>query len=804
VTELLKKLGWKSMVAVLLLLCLLMGLAGVTGYVFHAWRSPSRPGPDQTEEQVDSAAGGQDKAAADEPEILFWSCSMHPAIREDGPGRCPICGMDLIPIMSGGGTGGGMRIFTTGPEGLALMDIRTTRVERRYVTAEVRMVGKVHYDETRLGYITAWVPGRLDRLYVDYTGIKVNEGDHMVYIYSPELLGAQEELLQALALARELGASDVSIMKETAEAMVETARDKLRLWGLKPEQIRKIERRGTTTDHMTIYAPMGGTVVHKNAQEGMYVKTGTRIYTIADLSKVWVQLDAYESDLEWLRYGQKVEFATEASPGQVFTGLIAFIDPVVNPKTRTVAVRVNVPNPDGRLKPDMFVKGLVRARVAKGGRVMVPDLAGKWIGPMHPEIVSDRPGLCTICGMALVKAEDLGYVPASEKEAARPIVIPATATLITGRRAIVYVKVPDAEKPTFEGREIVLGARAGDYYIVRRGLEEGELVVSRGNFKIDSALQIEAKPSMMTPEGGGSGGGQHHGGGTSSPAEDGAQPQQGQVPAGVLRQLHQVVQAYEAVLAAAETDDPVRVRAAFATFGGALEKVDAEPLSEDSRKMWAELSMLLGNDAFEGGEARRLAEVRGVLPLLQGHMKRLRGHFGIGHEGHAKAPGPVSLGAPQAFRKQLGAAWGSYRAIHAALVDDDADAAARAAKEMADALGKVDMALLDGTAHAAWMRVVPGINKALADAQAAEDLAGIRRAFEPLSVGFAEAVKLFGVDPASPVYKLLCPMAFDGEGGEWLQDDRETRNPYYGSQMPKCGDVIETIVAEPATAGSAR
>jgi len=221
---------------------------------------------------------------------------------------------------------------------------------------------------------------------------------------------------------------------------------------------------------------------------------------MADLSKLWVKLDAYESDLVWIRYGQEVEIITEAYPGEVFKGRIIFIDPILNDKTRTVKLRVNVDNSHGRLKPQMFVRAIVKSNIAEGGRVMAPEMAGKWICPMHPDIVKDARGPCDICGMDLVTTESLGYVKADAGTQA-PLVIPASAPLITGRRAIVYVRVPNAEKPTYEGKEIALGPRASDYYIVESGLTEGETIVTKGSFKIDSALQIQAKPSMMNPEG---------------------------------------------------------------------------------------------------------------------------------------------------------------------------------------------------------------------------------------------------------------------------------------------------------------
>jgi Cu(I)/Ag(I) efflux system membrane fusion protein len=481
-----------------LLFVLIIVIAFIVGYLFRG--GPARK-PDIRERNSGEEA----------EQSTLWTCAMHPHIKLPKPGKCPICAMDLIPVKAGGARGMEREpTLTMSEEAKKLAEIQTSPVERKFVTAEIRMVGKVEYDETLLAYITAWIPGRLDRLFVDYTGVPVEKGDHMVYMYSPEILSTQEELIQALQAVKNLEKSDIGIMKETAQGTVEAARERLRLWGLTEKQIHEIEKRGSPSDHITIYAPIGGIVIHKNALEGMYVEKGTKIYTIADLSRVWIILDAYESDLEWIRYGQEVEFSTEAYPGEVFTGKISFIEPFLNEKTRTVKVRVDADNPDGKLKPGMFVRAVVKSRIATAGRVMEPDLAGKWICPMHPGIVKNAPGNCDICGMPLVTTESLGYVSAEEKAAA-PLVIPSSAPLITGKRAVVYVEVPGAERPTFEGREIVLGPRAGDYYIVKSGLREGELVVTKGNFKIDSAVQIEAKPSMMMPEGGTAHGGHMHG-----------------------------------------------------------------------------------------------------------------------------------------------------------------------------------------------------------------------------------------------------------------------------------------------------
>lgn len=464
----------------------------VVGIAVGFMLSPAPSTVRSTEEHMDEAG----------EEVSHWTCSMHPEVNLPDPGQCPKCKMDLIPVMK---TASGMennpRTFTTTESAKALMNIQTTPVERRFATAEIRMIGKIDYDETKLGFITAWVPGRLDKLYVDYTGIHVNEGDHLVYLYSPDLLTAQAELRRAAEAVARLRNDSSSLNREMAQSTLVAAREKLGRWGLTAAQIKEAEERGITSDHVTIYAPMGGTVIDRVGQEGMWVTTGTRIYTVADLSQVWVKLDAYESDLQWLHYGQKVTFTTQAYAGETFEGTIAFIEPTLDKTTRTVKVRVNVPNPDGRLKPEMFVSATVRAQVATRGRVMDADLAGKWIAPMHPEIVGDGPGTCPICGMDLVSAEKLGYVSQSVGPEDMPLVIPVSAALKTGKRAVAYVELLNTEKPTYEGREIELGPRLGDVYIVETGLSEGEMVVTNANFKIDSALQIMAKPSMMSPKG---------------------------------------------------------------------------------------------------------------------------------------------------------------------------------------------------------------------------------------------------------------------------------------------------------------
>lgn len=426
---------------------------------------------------------GHNHGSEAQAETTIWTCSMHPQIQQPEPGDCPICGMDLIPLTDDGDDPG-PRAMQMSESSLALADIETEQVKRNLAERETRLVGRLEVDPTRERNLTARFPARLETLYVNFDGITVKQGDHLAEVYSPELFAAQSELLTAHR-------------HDPDSTMTRAAREKLRLWDLLPEQIDAIVQNSKARDRMEINAPIGGIVVKKHVKEGDYLQTGQPLFRIADLSVLWLQLEAYESDLLWLRYGQKVSFSVEAFPGESFEGTIAFIEPEVDQRTRTVQVRVNVPNPNERLKPGMLARGTVKSALAEDGSAVDPDLAGKWISPMHPEVVKDGPGPCDVCGMDLVPAESLGY--SGSDEVVKPLMIPASAVLQTGKRSVVYVRRPDTERPTFEGREIVVGPKAGDHFVVMEGLTEGEEVVTRGAFKIDSALQIVAKSSMMNP-----------------------------------------------------------------------------------------------------------------------------------------------------------------------------------------------------------------------------------------------------------------------------------------------------------------
>ena len=426
-----------------------------------------------------------------------WTCSMHPQIRQPNPGLCPICNMDLIPLQVGNGDGG-LREISISEQAAALLDLRVSPVLRAPAQVNVKLFGKIDYDERTIVTTTARMSGRLDRLYADFTGTTVSKGDAIAEIYSPELYVAQQELIQAV---QSVSSSSSPAVRSLRLNLLAAAREKLHLLELTDQQIAAIETQRKPSNQITLTAQQDGIIVKLNAKQGQYLKTGDPLFGIAKLSSVWLKMEAYESDLPWLRYAQKVSFTVEAIPGKTFYGRIAFIDPQLDPKRRIVKVRVNVDNKDLLLKPGMFANASAEANVALHGRVLSADLAGKWISPMHPEIVKDGPGECDICGMALVPAEEFGFIP-SVQATENPILVPASAVLRTGKRAIVYIRIPEKTEPVFEGREIVLGPKTGDYFIVDHGLDAGELVVTQGAYKLDSELQIKARPSMMNPNAG--------------------------------------------------------------------------------------------------------------------------------------------------------------------------------------------------------------------------------------------------------------------------------------------------------------
>lgn len=419
---------------------LLAGLAfGLGALVFGGPRG---------EKVTDPEGAGHDGHGhvAEAAEATVWTCSMHPQVRQPEPGLCPLCNMELIPLSDLAGADLPPNRVALSARARALARIRTTRVERApSAGVEVFLAGRVEADETTLSAVTAWTRGRIDRLDVKATGEVVREGQAVAAVYSAELYAAQQDLIVAARQnARLDGASAFS--RESAEAALEAARERMRLLGASAAEVRRVEGAKGPSRLTTIRAASSGTVIERVATEGSWVEAGGPLLRLADLSKVWVQLDAYERDLGRLAIGQRVSLSVLSFPGEIFSGEITFIDPVLDPVRRTARVRVQVENPDGRLRPGMAAQGAVE-------------------------------------GAGLIAA---------------PLVVPDTAPLFTGRRSVVYVVHEEESGPVYEARVVRLGTRMPEGYPVIAGLEEGEVVVSRGAFVIDADLQLRGGESMMT------------------------------------------------------------------------------------------------------------------------------------------------------------------------------------------------------------------------------------------------------------------------------------------------------------------
>lgn len=383
---------------------------------------------------------------------VIYTCSMHPQIREDEPGNCPICGMELIPmddLNENDSEPVSPNAVKFSKAALALAEIETTPVSSGTPVVVNRLPGKVAVDQNLVSNVTAHFPGRVRELYVDYTGDYVREGQKLASIYSPELITAQRELLETARF------------KEQNPRLYEAARRKLLLWEFPEETIDQIERSGQVMEELDFFSPVSGYVSQINISREDHIMEGSMLYRIANLSKVWVNFEAFESTLSHLDQGDEVRFTVSSIPGETFTGEVTFIEPFLDENSRTVEVRITAENPQNRMKPGMFAEGVISSKSNNENQLLIPRSAVLW----------------------------------------------------TGSRSIVFVDVSTAETPAFEAREVVLGKRAGDEFVIESGLEVGERVVTNGTFKVDAAAQLSDKLSMMNPEpgSGGNRGSHNHG-----------------------------------------------------------------------------------------------------------------------------------------------------------------------------------------------------------------------------------------------------------------------------------------------------
>lgn len=393
-----------------------------------------------------------------EPRTVDWKtvyiCPMHPEVVSGEPGKCPKCGMDLVPRTGGEEPGSplmeepaaasspaGLAPVTVTPEAQRRLGLTFGKVERRPVWRETRTSARIAPDETRLYHITTKIEGWVDTLFVNVTGQHVRQGDPLLTIYSPELVASQQELLTVLAMSRSLRQSPIASVAQGGQDLLAAARQRLRLWDISEAQIARIEESGQLQKFITLYAPASGYVFEKTVVAGHRAMPGEVLMEIADLSRIWGEADIYESDIPYVQIGMMVEIDLPYWPGKIFRGRISFLDPRLDPQTRTMRARLEIANPGLLLKPGMYAGA--RLKFGLGTRLVVPE----------------------------------------------------DALMRTGERDIVFKKTSGG---TLNPVEITVGLRSGNFFEVLSGLREGDEVVTSANFLIDSESSMRAALQAVT------------------------------------------------------------------------------------------------------------------------------------------------------------------------------------------------------------------------------------------------------------------------------------------------------------------
>lgn len=531
----------------LILITLVIG--GLIGWIIKPSSTESHEGHDHETE-----SGG----------ASVWTCSMHPQIKLGEPGDCPICGMDLIPASQASSGSGNPMVFEMTPEAVALAQIHTTKIGGTNGSGELFLTGKIQADERENAAITAKFPGRIEKLFVTFTGEQVKAGQRLATIYSPELLTAQRELLEAAK------------SKATFPQLYSAAKEKLKLWKLTDGQIAEIEQSGTVREQFDILADQSGVVTQRNIAVGDYVSTGSVLFNVVNLNKLWVLLDAYESDLPLLSTGNEISFSVAGMPEENFKARISFIDPLLNANTRAASVRAEITNSGGKLKPEMFVTAKIQS---------------------------------------------------AKKPSSAGVTVPRTAVLWSGKRSVVYVKVPNSENPGFEMREVTLGNRMGDNYLIESGLQAGEEIVTNGVFAIDAAAQLSGQYSMMKrPE-------------TKSM----------EVSEEFRNQITAVADAYFQVKNGLVKDNLGDAQKALSAIDQSLGKVNMGLVKDQAHDKWMEMLKGMKDAQAKMGATKDIEEARKHFSMLSFHVLEMTETFGVNKDVVYKDYCPMAFGDQGAY-----------------------------------------------------------------------------------------------------------------------------------------------------------
>jgi Cu(I)/Ag(I) efflux system membrane fusion protein len=397
-----------------------------------------------------------DAGTGKESNIDYWTCTMHPSVHAAKPGKCPICSMDLVPVMKRGAgetkpRGGSMpdmpgmpgmkqaaptnaprtSEFVVPVERQQQIGVTYAKVERKPLSHTIRSVGAIVPDKGRNSQFVSRVDGYVQKLHVTSPGELVEKDAPLLSIYSPDLLTSEREFVELLRMRDEAKSKDA---RETPQRLIESAKRRLQLWNVTPEQIAELERTRKASDTLTLLSPFRGVVQSVPIEQGKSVKTGDMLVEVADLSVVWVWADFYENELSMLQTGQKIAVTAKSYPGEVFDGTISLINPFIDETKRTAKVRIDIPNADFKLRPGMYVNAELAMNMGEA------------------------------------------------------LTVPVSAVMPTGTRSVVFI---DKGEGKLEPRIVQLGTKYGDIYEVQSGLAEGERVIASANFLIDAESKVQ-------------------------------------------------------------------------------------------------------------------------------------------------------------------------------------------------------------------------------------------------------------------------------------------------------------------------